>query len=587
MKKKVISLVLSSALLGSGFTLSASAADPAASDSTETFSPEYLSSPFYEKLTAALDDSKDKTTMEKALAAALSQEGYQNYSLVGTTPEEARKTGFLWTGKEHIYDKEYSGNTEYTRWAQSCLMGRSGEALYADIDWCAIFSSWCMYQAGYYTKEQLKKYYYSYYADPRQEYDADSWITAFCLDQENVWYTPAAARKLEAYSWNTYYHTETDPFDIPYKPGGLIFFSWDGSGQYFNHVGMVVSYDSDDHILTYINGNTEGSVITRTMDLDKEEEFHGHPLLVNSKRIMAYGEYDEIRPLEQKEITSDTTEIVWDKNSDSGFKINTDSRSKIVSVSLDGEYLGSNIESNMILNNGRVSVGKSELINTPVGAHELMFTFDDGVLTLPFIVEETKDITPDPASLTWDRQSGEDITVETDSGSDTVGIRIGGASVGTEETEGVTLENGVLTLSAEFAASVLADGENTVRLVFSDGETEISIFVKNEKEESESSEESSEPESSEESSEPESSEESSEPESPEESSEPESSEESSEPESSEEDAGDTEESETYDDTSSDDTDAPATGEAYPYAVILVIALSCGAAVLAVRRGKRI
>ena len=36
------------------------------------YSPEYKSSPFYEKLTLALENSADKTTMEKTLAVALS-----------------------------------------------------------------------------------------------------------------------------------------------------------------------------------------------------------------------------------------------------------------------------------------------------------------------------------------------------------------------------------------------------------------------------------------------------------------------------------------------------------------------------------
>ena len=359
-------------------------------DPTGVFSSEYKSSPFYKKLMSALENNKDKTTMEKAVAAALSQEGYQNYATEGADMAQAKAKGLIWTGKEQRMNSDETGNTEYTRWAESCIMGRTGNSIYADYDWCAIFASWCMYQAGYYSEQQLKRFYYSYCADPRIEYDADTWIEAFCLEQERVWYTPVSAKKLEAYNWNTYYHTETDPFDIPYKPGGLIFFSWDGSGRYFNHVAMVVSYDEDTHVLTYINGNTDGQVITRMMDLDNEEEFYGKPLLKNSDRIMAYGEYDEIKPLEQKEITSDIAEIIWDVNSNSGISIQTNSKSQIVSVSVDGVYLGSNIESNMIIHEGKVSVGKSELAALSHGRHEMQLTFDDGVLTISFKVAEIK-----------------------------------------------------------------------------------------------------------------------------------------------------------------------------------------------------
>ena len=133
------------------------------------FSSEYQSSPFYEKLMTALDDNKDKTTMEKALSAALSQEGYQNYSLDGADISQAKTDGLIWTGIEQRMNDNDTGNTEYTRWAQSCVMDRDGEALYIDCDWCAIFMSWCMYQAGYYTEDRLKQYYYSYCADPRVE----------------------------------------------------------------------------------------------------------------------------------------------------------------------------------------------------------------------------------------------------------------------------------------------------------------------------------------------------------------------------------------------------------------------------------
>ena len=448
-------------------------------DPTGVFSSEYKSSPFYKKLMSALENNKDKTTMEKVAAAALSQEGYQNYSVEGADIAQAKAKGLIWTGKEQRMNSDETGNTEYTRWAESCIMDRSGSSLYADYEWCSIFASWCMYQAGYYSEQQLKRFYYSYCADPRIEYDADAWIEAFCLDQERVWYTPVSAKKLEAYNWNTYYHTETDPFDIPYKPGGLIFFTWDGSGNYFNHVAMVVSYDEDTHVLTYIGGNTDGQVITRMMDLDNEEEFCGKPLLKNSGRIMAYGEYDEIKPLEQKEITADITDIIWDVDSAAGIAIQTNSNSKIVSVSVDGVYLGSNIESNMLLHEGRLTIGKSELVALAHGEHEMQLTFDDGVLMIPFKVVQMKDIKAEHTNITWNR-SGDNIIIRTNSESDTVALRIGGGLAETEKTDGISIENGTVTLSAEFANSVLADGENTLKLLFDDGEIVIYVFVTNE-----------------------------------------------------------------------------------------------------------
>ena len=353
------------------------------------YSPEYKSSPFYEKLTLALENSGDKTTMEKTLAVALSQEGYKNYATAGIDIEQARADGLLWTGAELRMDEDDTGNTEYTRWAQRYLMDSSESGQYLDCNWCAIFVSWCLYQAGYYDEAKLKKYYYAYCAEPRVEFDADSWILAYDLDQRNVWYAPKAHHKLDSYNWNTYYNIDVDPYDFPYKPGGVVFFSWDGSGRYFDHVAIVVDYDPETHVLTYSNGNSDGQVITRQIDLDTEESFRGQAYTKNVNRLMAYGEYDAIKPLEPKTIIAEYPSIVWDKSADSGFRIQTNSESKILSVSMDGEYLGSNIESNMLLLEGKATIGKSELTNLSVGQHTAQLVFDDGVYELNLIVTDS------------------------------------------------------------------------------------------------------------------------------------------------------------------------------------------------------
>ena len=95
---------------------------------------------------------------------------------------------------------------------------------------------------------------------------------------------------------------------------------------------------------------------------------------------------------------------------------------------------------------------------------------------LTYTTEEPKEIMAEHTSIDWDR-SGDNIVIRTNSESETVAIRIGGGLTGTDETEGVTLENGTVTLSGEFANKILEDGENTLNLVFSDGELQISIFV--------------------------------------------------------------------------------------------------------------
>lgn len=351
---------------------------PAATAEELRFSDEYKTSPYYANLTQALEETKDGTTMQKALAAALSQEGYLNFAAEGYDLDQAREEGLLWTGKELRMNRNLTGNTEYTRWAQQYVMDCAEGEQYADYDWCAIFVSWCLYQAGYYDEEIFKRYFYCYVVDPRIFWSADEWIESFNLDQKYVYYAPNAHHKLDAMPWNTYYNIDIDPFDMPYKPGGLVFFGWNGQARYFDHVAIVVDYDRDTHVLTYTNGNSDGRVITRQIDLDVEEEFRGQAFTKNANRIMAYADYDHYVAPEQKDISVETPVIKWDKSASSGLKIKTDSEGIMASVYMDGEYHGSILESNMVFHEGMLSIGKSELVNLSVGLHRLKFVFDDG-----------------------------------------------------------------------------------------------------------------------------------------------------------------------------------------------------------------
>ena len=386
--KKLISIIAAMTVLFSAiFSISASA-----SGEDLRFSEEYKTSPYYTKLMQALEETKDGTTMEKTLAVALSQEGYANYATQGVDLAQARAEGKLWTGTELRMNENLTGNTEYTRWAQRYVLDKEESEQYVDYDWCAIFTSWCLYQAGYYDEETLKRYFYCYVVDPRIFWSADEWIETFSLDQKKVYYAPNAHHKLDAMSWNTYYNIDVDPLEMPYKPGGLVFFGWNGTGDYFSHVGIVVSYDQDTHVLTYTNGNSDGLVITRQIDLDVEESFRGQAYTKNANRIMAYADYDHYVAPEQKEISADTPLIKWDKSASAGLKIRTNSESIVGYVYEGEEYLGSIIESNMVLHEGLLQIGKSELVDLPVGLHKIRLVFDDGEITLTLKITDVENV---------------------------------------------------------------------------------------------------------------------------------------------------------------------------------------------------
>lgn len=484
--KKILCCFLAAALISTCAVMGAVSVSATGTDGltasqtvsdTGAFSAEYKNTQYYTRLQTALNETKDSSLMERTLAVALSQEGYNNYSTEGIDIESAKNDGLIWTGAVKRMSSDDTGNTEYTRWAEAYINGSTDSSIYYDMDWCAIFTSWCLYQAGYYSEAQLKKYYYSYCADPRIEEDADSWLTAFNMDQQLVWYTPTATKKIAAYPWNHYVHTEIDPYDVPYKPGGLLFFSWDGSGRYFNHVAIVKSYNKDTHVITYTNGNSGGQVITKTIDLD-DTQYISSVSLQNSKRIMAYAEYNTISPLEEKIITAEQTEFIWDINNGYTVSVKTNSDSVIGSLSENGNYLGSNVESNMLLRYGEFIIGSSEIKKLGVGVHNLTLTFDDGALNFTVVCYDgSKYVSVNPSDITWDRAHDGNVTLNTDSDSDAVLISNNGQSVGTNQTEGVSFSGGKLTFSKAFLDSNLSDGDNTLDLIFPDGTAEVKFHV--------------------------------------------------------------------------------------------------------------
>lgn len=266
---------------------------PKASVEDIIFSEQYMGSPYYQNLLEAKSTFGNKSILDRVLAVGMSQEGYLNYAVMGDDPAELTAQNLLWTGLVQRNNSRGTGNSEYTRWAYNYFLGAPEYECY-DSDWCAFFTSWCLYQAGYYSEKSLKAYYYSSCADPRVE-SPGKYATSFNFDQNKVWYAPVADYKLQAYAgWNTFVNTDIDPYEIPWKPGGMVFFTWT-EGAYFDHVGIVQSYDPETHVLRYLNGNSAGKVRVSSMDFDMlygyTEENDDVPIYY-SDTIMAYAEYD-------------------------------------------------------------------------------------------------------------------------------------------------------------------------------------------------------------------------------------------------------------------------------------------------------
>ena len=485
--KKIISTALSLiiALSAAGAALPETDAPLNISVSAAYYTPkncseEFSGTGFYSRLETALEESGQSTVMERALAVALSQDGYKNYALDEVDINRARDEGKLWTGAIQRDDYNETGNTEYTRWIQSYVLGSS--AIYSDIDWCAIFMSWCLYQSGYYSGDELKRFYYSYCADPRLESSYYSWIESFNLDQHYVWYTPLAYKKLDAYSgWNEYFNTNIDPYDLPYKPGGLLFFGWDGDGRYFDHVGMVISFDRESHILKYISGNDDGQVRIREYDFE-DTTYKKKPKIKNYNRILAYAEYDSIENLIPKTIEISQTAFECERNNNDGITIETNSESKTVLIKQNGNMIASHLNETATISSGSIFIAEEVINSLNDGENTLNVVLEDNAFAITVTVNEPvkKVLKAEKSELEWDRASASGLTIKTNSSSDLIDILRGDERLATINTEGLTITNGEVSVTAEVLNNILNDGLNELVLLLTDGTIDITINVTNE-----------------------------------------------------------------------------------------------------------
>ena len=266
---------------------------------------------YYNRLVKAVNKTKDSTKMQRVWRIALSQTstssdgtikpGYANYSSSMSSEESFKK--YKWRGQKLLNNDSGTGNTEYTRWMFENILGKkyTGFGGNTDCDWCAIFVSWCLYHADFYKKLSDGKcdytYYYALTADPRIVRGADTdgaKIENFNFNQAKVYYTPQMKSKLQS-SVNVYeYRYRSDGVwksnyvaakNIKYRPGGIIFFTYDG-GYTFSHVGIVLRYTARSGTLDYISGNDKGRVRRRVINVKNTENGVDAGLT-----IAAYAEY--------------------------------------------------------------------------------------------------------------------------------------------------------------------------------------------------------------------------------------------------------------------------------------------------------
>ena len=263
-------------------------------------SAEYAEGKYFSRLceTVTRSNFAKKSTMEQVADIAYSQVGYcQQVSY-------HNKTNTNWSGTgTDIRDSgsEGAGNTEYTRWLYEEAWKEKSDMAYSDINWCAVFASWCIGHSDYEKRENVtpdgkqkwsKEVIYSYGADGRYSItkDKETMRSTFRLGGREYYSEAITNNKLKNYTEETrYVPTNRNQLNINflnwtskrgqngsrYAQGSLILFDWAGDGRWFDHVGIVEScYRVKDKngvqktMLSYIAGNEGGHVVYHTIYLE-------------------------------------------------------------------------------------------------------------------------------------------------------------------------------------------------------------------------------------------------------------------------------------------------------------------------------
>ena len=170
-------------------------------------------------------------------------------------------------------------------------------------------------------------------------------------------------------------------------------------------------------------------------------------------------------PVEDNQITAKETSFEWDKSDFIGIAVNTNSKSKNVAIAKDGEFFASDDDRGVYITFGRVGITAKILKKLDVGENTLTLTFDDGTL-----------VTADKTEFTWNRNSSENISIKTNSKSESISVRQSGKIFSTSDKENISISDGVVTMKPEFL-NKLNDGENELKLIFDDGSITVKINV--------------------------------------------------------------------------------------------------------------
>ena len=212
------------------------------------------------------------------------------------------------------------------------------------------------------------------------------------------------------------------------------------------------------------------------------------------------GQMEESLPQENSEeefvLQADSTEFTWDRSSDIGITIQTNSNSKEFTVKKNGIlYSSSLISNNLLIDYGTIYLSNDFLKKLDDGENDITLILKEGNLDITVNVTdnqteipvEDNQITAKETSFEWDKSDFIGIAVNTNSKSKNVAIAKDGEFFASDDDRGVYITFGRVGITAKILKK-LDVGENTLTLTFDDGTLDITVNVTDKKHASDTAE---------------------------------------------------------------------------------------------------
>ncbi len=180
-----------------------------------------------------------------------------------------------------------------------------------------------------------------------------------------------------------------------------------------------------------------------------------------------------------REITAEKTNFEWDRSNILGITVNTDSKSKKVTVLKDDKIISENfLDANILL--GNVTISKNILGKLDDGENKLQLVLDDGIIDINVNITDNKhaqkDITAKNTYFEWDKSSLLGISVDTNSNSKKIGLYKNNELIAENDKLNLYILLGRVGISPKILKT-LDVGENLLTLKFDDGQLDIRVNV--------------------------------------------------------------------------------------------------------------